>query len=165
MNITPSGFEETLKLIAALGAVASFIWGVWVWDDKSKKELVQAEKESLRLAESRRIESTKPFLERQLALYTEASQVAAVLATSIDDADRRKAKERFWKLYWGELALVENSQVEASMVELGDALKLDKKQVELQQLSLNLAKACRNSLDRSWGVHAWSNPDEASNNL
>lgn len=116
----------------------------------------------MRLAENRRIESTVPFLKLQLSLYTEASQVASVLATSTDNAEVEKSKERFWKLYWGELALVENSQVEAAMVELGKALKTGKKQVDLQQLSLTLARACRNSLDKSWGINAWSNPDKAS---
>ena len=89
--------------------------------------------------------------------------VAAVLTTSTDNAEVEKSKKRFWKLYWGELALVENSQVEASMVVLGKALKDYKKQVELQQLKLTLARACRNSLDKSWGINAWSNPDKASN--
>lgn len=39
MNINSSNIEEILKVVAAFGAVASFIWGIWVWYDKSNKEL------------------------------------------------------------------------------------------------------------------------------
>ncbi len=162
MNMQPSSFEETLKLLAALGAILSFLWGIWVWRDKSAQELAHARIEAQRLAESHRIEATKPFLERQLKLYTEASQVAAVLATSTEAAELLRATERFWELYWGELALVENKEVQAAMVALGRALETSADKKEVQQLSLRLAHACRRSLDKSWGINAWTTPDDAA---
>jgi hypothetical protein len=33
---------------------------------------------------------------------------------------------------------------------------------ELEQASLAVAHACRESLDRSWDIKAWSSPDEAA---
>ncbi len=161
MKLLPSSFEELLKVATLVGVVASFLWGVYVWKDKSDKEIVQQRVDAERLSGTRRIEATKPFLERQLKLYTEASQVAAVIATS-DTAARRKAVDRFWELYWGELALVENTEVEAAMVAFGGGLKNKASTSELQQLSLRLAHACRLSLDKSWGIHAWSEPDKAA---
>jgi hypothetical protein len=162
MVLRPSNFEEILKLLAALGAIASFIWGVWVWQDKSDKELQQQKLEARRRSESRRIEATQPFLERQLKLYTEVSQVAALIATSDDSYEKTKATQRFWELYWGELALVENQEVESAMVAMGRSIEGSAEHDERKQLSLQLAHACRKSLDRSWGIHAWSTPDEAA---
>jgi hypothetical protein len=155
-------FDQALKILGLLGALGSFAFAVVQWKAKSKSELAQAETESRRLAATRQVEATKPFLERQLKLYTEATQVAAVVSTSEVPEARATARRRFWELYWGELALVENPEVEAAMVQLGDALEKDTPQSELQKLSLKLAQACRTSLDQSWGIHAWSSPDKAT---
>lgn len=162
MKILPSSFEELLKAATLVGVVASFFWGVYVWKDKSEREIAQQRTDAERLSATRRIEATKPFLERQLKLYTEASQVAAAIATTSDNAARGKAVNRFWQLYWGELALVENTEVEAAMVAFGAGLNNKASPSELQQLSLTLAHACRFSLDKSWGIHAWSEPDKAA---
>lgn len=161
-SLLPSSFDEIIRLLTLLGAVLSFFWGIWVWRDKSNKELAQIQAEAERLAESRRIESTKPFLERQLKLYTEATQIAAKIATSNDKDEISNAIKRFWELYWGELALVENKDVELAMVEMGEGLKFSEHQDILKKRSLTLATACRISLDRSWGIHAWSRPDNAN---
>ncbi len=150
----PSTFDEWFKLLSVAGAIASFLWGVWVWKDKSYKELAQ-----------QRIEATKPFLERQLKLYTEASQVAALIATSDEKSETQKAVTRFWQLYWGELALVENKEVESEMVAMGRAITTGANRDALQQASLSLAHACRESLDKSWGIQAWTNPDEATGSV
>lgn len=112
--------------------------------------------------ETRRIEATKPFLERQLKLYTEATQAAAVLATSGNPEELDVASKRFWSLYWGELALVEDKSVEAAMVQLGRALESGTTGPPLQQYSLALAHACRDSLAESWGVNQWRNPHVSS---
>ena len=77
MSLRPSTFDEALKLFGALGALLSFAWGVWVWRDQSETRLAQAKAESESAAESRRVEATTPFLERQLRRNTEAAQVAA----------------------------------------------------------------------------------------
>jgi hypothetical protein len=155
-------FDEWLKILALVGALASFAWGVYQWRVTSIQQLAQAKGEADRLAASRKIEATKPFLERQLKLYTEAAQTAATLSTTADTRERAKATRRFWELYWGELALVENREVEGAMKALGDALSANASASDLQQLSLRLAHACRRSLDASWGIHAWTSPDEAA---
>lgn len=148
--------EKTLKVFALVGAVGSFLWGVFVWRDDRQRERESAKEEQVRLAEARRIESTKPFLERQLKLYTEATEAASILSTTNDKVKREKAQERFWQLYWGELAMVENKDVEAAMKHMGDALNSSASQGTLQRLSLDLARACRISLDSSWGINAWT---------
>ena len=155
-------FENGLKLATILGALASFLWGVYQWREKSSQELQARIQDSARLVETRRIEATKPFLERQLALYSEITKVAAQVATYGSSDTGKKAQARFWELYWGELALVENQAVETAMKRMGDALKDEAPAEELGQASLAVARACRDSLDRSWGIRAWSAPDEAA---
>lgn len=142
--------ETGIQLLSMLGAVATFAWGVYQYVLANRNQ-----------AESRRIEATKPFLERQLKLYTEATQAAALLSTSEETPERATAVMRFWTLYWGELALVENKDVEAAMVELGQGLENHVSSAELRQLSLSLAHACRDSLALSWGVKDWQNPHSA----
>ena len=97
----------------------------------------------------------QPFLERQLRLFEEATQTVAFLATTSDSPDRAKRLERFWQLYWGELALVEHGKVESAMVAFGNALNAGADQKRLQQLSLNVTYACRNELAESWGEPSW----------
>ena len=125
----------------------SFFWGVHQF------RIIQNAQ-----AETRRIEATRPFLDRQLNLYTVATQAAATLATSSDEEALQEAKKRFWSLYWGELALVEDNGVAEAMEYFGYALERESAGTELKTLSLQLAHACRDSLAESWGVKQWHNP-------
>ncbi len=153
--------SDSLKfLIGVSGACISFCWGIWTWRIARQDKVTADELEAGRLAQTRRIEATRPFLERQLELYGEAARVCAQIAASTANT---VATSRFWELYWGELALVENKDVEAAMVSFGQALfYMAENRSELQHRALELAKACRISLARSWGVEAWVTPDVAS---
>lgn len=157
-----STLDTWIRMLGIAGALASFLWGVYQWRENSRQEREAREVEIARLAETRRIEATKPFLDRQLILYSEATKVAAQVATLGETEAGRKARARFWELYWGELALVENRDVEAAMKRMGDALKDGASAEVLQRRSLDIAHACRQSLDRSWGINAWATPDEAA---
>jgi hypothetical protein len=156
-------FDKGLKILAILGAIASFLWGVYQWREKSAQDIEVRKLESSRLVETRRIEATKPFLDRQLALYTEVSRIASQIVTQGDTEVGKKALLRFEELYWGELALVESPTVEAAMVRMMNGLRnRSTTSDELKQSSLALVHACRESLDKSWGIHAWASPDKAS---
>lgn len=97
-----------------------------------------------------------------MTLYSEATRTTAIISTSKEKEELDKAKSKFWRLYWGELAMVENKEVESAMKAFGDALIAKSDNKVLQELSLTLAKTCRYSLDKSWGINAWSKPDIAS---
>ncbi len=142
--------DSWIKILTLIGAVIAFIWGVYQFISNQRSQ-----------AETRRIEATRPFLDRQLTLYTVATQVAATISTSSSKEEIDSAKQRFWSLYWGELALVEDKGVEAAMVQLGNALKQGKVGKDVQTLSLNLAHACRESLAKSWGVDQWRSPRQS----
>ena len=138
-------------VIAALG----FVWGVYQYFQGQKVRAEQVKLDQDREAVQRRIEARRPFLEKQLALYTEATHAAATIATSTDATAIATAHTRFRELYWGELALVEDSPVEQAMMAFGSGLDQGAGQSELQQLSLKLAVACRDSLAVSWGASDW----------
>ena len=86
-------FDQSLKFLSIIGAIGSFVWGVWVWQDKADKERAQARLDVARYAETRRVEAAKPFLDKQLALFTEATQVASFIANapSRESAPRRSS--------------------------------------------------------------------------
>ncbi|MBL8525662.1 MAG: hypothetical protein JNN20_18430 [Betaproteobacteria bacterium] len=98
----------------------------------------------------------KPYWEKQLALYLEATSTAATLASTDDEAAWNDARNNFWRLYLGPLCMVENTAVESAMVEFGIALGDDslgfESRATLADLSLNLAMACRKSIRTDWKV-------------
>ena len=136
--------EQILKTVGVLVAVAGFVWGIYQYFDNREREI-----------ETARVQATRPFLDRQMTLYTDATRAVAVIATSADAAEKAKAEQRFWELYWGELALVEDHRVENAMVAFKNGLVGQIDKADLQQLALDLAHACRESLADSWGVDLW----------
>jgi hypothetical protein len=108
----------------------------------------------------------KPFLDYQLKLYQEITRTVGILATSDDASERKTAEMRFWRMYWAELALVENGGykakdggVEGAMVRIKTLLRAGANQESLQSAALMLAHACRDSLAKSWHVADWAQPD------
>jgi hypothetical protein len=148
---TSQRIEQALKVFGVLVAAAGFLWGIYQYFDTRDREI-----------ENTRVEAARPFLERQLKLYTEASRVTSVLATSASIDELQAAEKRFWELYWGELALVENDHVKKAMEAFGSSLDSEAPQQQLKQLSFALAGALRASLADSWGVDLWRRPGTAA---
>ena len=100
----------------------------------------------------------RPFLEQQLTICIEATDAASRLATETDLKLWEAERAKFWRLYWGRLALVEDRAVESSMVAFGNAMpqgpitQEDLPIEALQVPSLNLAHAARNLILSSWNV-------------
>lgn len=147
--------ETLVKLLSPLLAIAAFVWGIYTYRDTSRQNAEQQIAEAKRTADTRRIEATRPYLDIQLALYKEATKVTATIATSTDAQEVRRATKRFRELYWGELGLVERTDVAAAMVAFRTALDAGSGQDALGPLALKLAHACRDELAASWGTEAW----------
>ena len=60
-------------------------------------------------------ELQRPYQEKQLSIYVDATRVVAHLAAS-PTVDKEANEARFWELYWGDLAFVESPAVEGLMV-------------------------------------------------
>ena len=151
-------WEEFSKAATPLVAVGAFLWGIWTYQDTARRELAQQATADRQFGETRRIEATKPYLERQLQLYTEAVEVTAGLAVA-SPKERLTLEPRFWKLYWGKLALVEDEDVAGAMVRMGEIL-LDPEatQEQISQAALDIAHACRNDIAEAWNVDLWRAP-------
>lgn len=87
--LPPPGLDSWIRALSLFGAVVAFGWGVYQFVATQSSQ-----------AETKRIEATRPFLERQLKLYTEATQAAATLSTSKDVGEIEVASKKFWSLYW-----------------------------------------------------------------
>jgi hypothetical protein len=100
------------------------------------------------------------FLQKQLDLCIQASDIAARLASEPDPDEWEKARIIFWRLYWGPLSMVENPAVETAMVKLGQVVPPEKvdsnKMLEAKALlkgpSYRLAHAARDLVLDSWQV-------------
>jgi hypothetical protein len=110
-------------------------------------------------------ESKKPFLDKQFLKYVEAVTVVSRLATKKQYEGREQDLDRYWRLYWGELGMVEDSGVESAMVGFRRALERLKggrswEQVkgQLQSNSLNLSRCVSKSLEKSWNVELETAP-------
>jgi hypothetical protein len=184
--VDQSLFDNLYKALGTIGAIGTFLWTVYTWREKSRQELAASAADAERSNRARIIEATKPFLERQLELYTVVTRAASLIATSEDENVAQQAIGTFLQLYSGELALVQNEEVAVAMQNYRRALQeldviyapaapatseptsqtppvsAENQRQGLQQLSLNLASACRKSLAKSWHVDAWANPDDAA---
>ena len=147
--------EKLSEVVSIAIAALAFAWGVWQYFRSERAKQVQLKAERERDAHRRRIEATRPFLERQLQFYLEATKVASIIAVSKEEHAVCAATHRFKELFWGELALVEDEGVEIAMLNFKSALDRDLPAEELEQMSLALAHACRESLAKSWGTPIW----------
>lgn len=137
-------------VVAILGAV----WTLYTWDEVAVRE------------------SQKPFLEKQLQYYVEASKVAARLtilplqapADAVPEETWGVARQRFWELYWGELVVFEDKDVRTAMAQFGRQVTEVEKcrtrveecldaQARLKSLSLDLSRAIRASIQSGWGYN------------
>jgi hypothetical protein len=141
----PNDVESWVKMSGAVVAVATFIFGIYTYAQTAKQS-----------EQTNRIAASKPFLEKQLALFTDATVVASVIATSDNQDDLLKARSRFMQLYWGELGMVERGAVATAMIEFKKALDSNKPKEDLQRLSLGIAHACRDELGKAWGTDVWN---------
>jgi hypothetical protein len=116
--------DFAVKLVPVLTAIGGAFWVLFTYighlNEVRRADAVQADKE----LRTRQIESQRPFLEKQLALYFETSQVVGKLA-AIPSGEKTwtEARVRFWELYWSELSMVESREVEAAMVQFGKTLE------------------------------------------
>ncbi len=144
-----SRVAQFIPVITTLVAIGGLWWNVNQFN-------IQQRANSLRDGQTREREIKKAFWEKQMALYIEASDAAAKIATlPVGRKDREKAEERFQQLYWGPLVLVEDEGVKDAMMKFNRCLQgLDERcrPEDLKNLSLLLANKCRASIKNAWKV-------------
>ena len=136
-------FKTLATLITTLGVIVGIV--ISVINFKTAKE---------RESDARKIEASKPFLELRQQLYIEALNNASILASkSLHTKDEvAKAKKRFLELYWGELSLVEEKDIEGKMIAVARAEGIADTPTATQNATYYLAHAMRESIVNSWQV-------------
>jgi hypothetical protein len=86
----------TQLILTSLGATIAFAFGLYQYATTSSQTTRQ------------------PFLEKQTDLCFQASEAAAQLATTTDPDQWTTSWNKFWTLYWGPLAVVEDVSEEQS---------------------------------------------------
>lgn len=136
--------ELVAAIIAGFSALMAYMAKVSATKSQAQVALVQ-------LAAQQAHERQRPFVEAQMKYYFEAAETATQIARTTEGSAREKLVQRFWQLYWGPLAVVEDEEVEAAMVAYGRHLKNSQHDAaNLETLSLAVAHACRGSLKRLW---------------
>lgn len=146
--------ENLVKTVSLAVSVLTLLGGVIAFFVQQSAE-----------ADIRDRQSQQAFLEKQLKTYTKAVKTVSelVLFPGKDD-DRIKYDQNlktFWRLYYGELAMVEDRRVETVMAAMGALLSkeggrphLEEPCVKLKRhLSLTLAHCARKSIGDGWGVN------------
>lgn len=140
--------ELVVATIAGIVAVISALFAYMAQTSAAKS---QSDVALLQLAAQQAHERQKPFIEAQMKYYIEATETAAQIPRTAPGAARQELVKRFWQLYWGALALVEDDNVARAMVAYGAELKQPQpNSATLEGLALNVAHACRDSLKRLW---------------
>lgn len=153
--------SKIIPILPFLLGAAAFIFGVYQYNKQQEAALFQRQmaleqqaREAQTSAQQRQLEIIKPFLEKQSALYFEASNAAATIATATDSKERSKAEHKFRELYTGQMVVVEDPGVESAMINFHMCLVAEPQcdESEMKIRSLSLASSIRESLKTSFGL-------------
>lgn len=101
------------------------------------------------------LNNRKPYLELRTKYYIEMLETVSKITYPQSDDQKVQSIKRFWQLYVGSSALVEENGVEEIVNTFSGCLKPDKvlcSQLDLEVNSQLLSKAMRSSLLRSWQI-------------
>jgi len=158
----------TQGLLPALTAIVGGLWIVWTYIDNQKHAQLAQVEQARRESDARTFEARKPFLDKQLALYIETSQVTGQLVSADDllDPEWKNKLRRFEQLYWTELSMVEDDIVKSAMEDFGtkarsinvrkaslNSSELSREMGDLRQSSYRLAKALRSGIESRWNLN------------
>jgi hypothetical protein len=136
----PRTFEDKIKLITVAGGVLVGIGAVLSYVDTANREI------------------KKSYAEKRLSLCIDASDSAATLADREYGAPPSNswnmARARFETLYWGSLAIFENTDVESKYVGFRKLLVIPAQSESdvytLRQAALAVSHACRRLVSEAW---------------
>jgi len=148
---------EITQVLTIIGPTCAGLWILYQYvDQKREKNKADAVNEA-HLAETRRFESRKPFLELKLKSYLEISEIVGMLVSEQPGTEMWKAAlKRFWSYYWSQLSIVESAEIEKIMVSIGDCLDAygasssDDEHTKLQNNVYLLAHQIRKEVESDW---------------
>jgi hypothetical protein len=140
--------------VTAVGLVFGGVYtAIQYFDSRTKDSATYA----LQVATAQ-LEAKQPYYSKHLELCSEASTAAATIATSKDPRTKKAASEDFWRLYWGPIGMVEETEVGNAMIAFGNCLQ-GSCQKDIEQLSLDLAHGCRAEVSRHFSLNLPAPPE------
>jgi hypothetical protein len=138
------GWARTIDALAKLlTVVAIILGGGWT--------LIQYTINRADQLRAQQLEASKPFLEKRLQFYIEATTAAATITTSKNPDEVAQAKQKFWMLYSGPLIVLAEPAIQRPLNAYADCLESSAKcQAPLPQLSRELARAAGVSMGNQW---------------
>jgi len=136
---TDKKWELTLKALTLCGVVIAALWAVYTYQDTKARDYYSE------------------FWNRKAEYFLEASNAAATLGTTNKVTEFNEARQTFWRLFYGEMSLVEGVCVKRAMQTfsrdvpaspIGSDENLPRN--DLQQPSYKLAIMLRHELATGW---------------
>ena len=102
---------------------------------------------------SMQIEAEKPYLEKRLEFYLDATSTVASIATSKNPDQVSKSKEHFSQLIYGPLRVVSTPEVINQMSAINECFGTEAgcTPTKLQGMAWELARLCGASMKAEWG--------------
>jgi len=141
-----------IKILTAAGAIIVFLVSFGQWLDARRTALGQERQAFEEQQFQHKKDYQRAMFDRQTALYFEASDTAASIASTSDQIQRRKATDRFNALYFGGMVIVESPGVEQAMVRFHKCMEAQGKDCVLSNEALAIGCTTRRSLRKTWGV-------------
>jgi hypothetical protein len=161
----PSHHERWLRLaeriapllLTLLVPVAGGVWAVYVYLQSQSDLAAKQAQEQLAQTRTRLVELQRPFIEQQFKTFKEFTSLVGDLL--VYTGDRPRWDERmhaYWRMHWGDVALVEDEDVHRAKQLYGQALSAYVKEgndgtyKNLQDASKELTSAMRRGIQNSW---------------
>lgn len=123
-NSSPKNWDLIVKVVGLIALMASGFWTLYKFRDDRRVDLEHRHDADVKDDKAREQEFNKYVFERQTDLYFEAARTAASIASSENRESVKKATDRFYELYWGELVVVEDRRVELAMIAFNECLDI-----------------------------------------
>ncbi len=153
--------ETVIKILQGVAIIVG-VWATYLAYKKQNDDRAIQEEASI---EQTAKEYRKGFFDKQFLFYSEACDATSILATEkIGTTEYAQARKDFYRLFWGRLSIVEDTSVEARMVQYERLLlkyESDNSEVtqsDLQQASLKLAHAAS-----KYTINVWLDSTERKN--
>ncbi|MCH7962536.1 MAG: hypothetical protein IH852_01205 [Bacteroidetes bacterium] len=129
-------FNIILKFIGVCGLVIASLFALWKYTDNAEKQF------------------KKPYWENKLKIYLEVADVISSIAELNEGPEREKTIQKYWTLYFGKLAVVEDPVVEMLMIGFSNCLDgtSECNKCELRKRALQTSHAMREALGKSWDM-------------
>lgn len=145
MEETEQRFWETIiKAVTAVVALSVAVVGLLQYQDVSHNNIANQKIERYKL-KIERYNLLVADSKEQIKTLRETSTVVSTLTAQRRKTIPNKPEERFWQLYWSDLIGVENGEVEAGMVELGNVLLTSDKSGLAEKVT-RVEAACLNQI-------------------